>query len=72
MTLILNSGGKVTFPTGGTIEDTLFSDAYTIIEDEDPEEARLAVLGGDGSFVDEHGNPISPPASKRMGRRFIS
>jgi hypothetical protein len=68
MTLTLETGQKVTFPTGGIMKDTLFSQSYTIVDEEDPEQARQAVLSGDGSLVDEEGNELPPPA----GRRFIA
>lgn len=70
MTLTLKTGEKVTFPTGGTLKDTLYSNSYSLIEDEDPEMARQAVLEGDGDMVDQNGKPLPPPArSKRKTRR---
>lgn len=64
ITLTLKTSKKTTFPTGGTIKDT-------VVNGEDPEAARLAVLSGDGNFIDESGNEVSPLA-KRMGLRFIA
>lgn len=51
--MTLASGEKVTFPIGGTMKDTLFSQSYTTVDEEDPEDARQAVLSGDGNFVDQ-------------------
>jgi len=72
MTMTLETGEKIDIPTGGTMKDTLYSQSFTVVDDEDPEDAKQAVLSGDGNFVDPQGKELPKPGNKRLARRFVS
>lgn len=67
----MKDGNKFTFPTGGTLKDTFYSNSFWLVDDEDPEEARAAVLAGDGKEYQQNGEEKTSTApSKYLARSF--
>lgn len=59
VTVGFDNGKSLTFPTGGTVSNMQYSDAWVFFEDEEIDKAQSAIESGDGVLFDSKMKGVS-------------
>jgi hypothetical protein len=69
MTVTFGNGKEITFGTGGTLQQVMYSDAWVHVEDETIEEAKAAIAAGNGQRITETGELLQ---ARSVERKFVA